>query len=158
MKINIAEILKDCPIGTKLYSPLCGECTLHEVVKDKIFIRTCSNERVVVFDEYGRYFNDSECLILPSKENRDWSTFKVNKPKFDPKTLQEFDKVLARIDSSNAYYWFADFVSAPANEKYDMPCIMSDEGVKMIIPYNEETEHLIGTEDDAPEFYRYWEE
>ena len=85
MKINIAEILKDCPIGTKLYSPLCGECTLHEVVKDKIFIRTCSNERIVIFDEYGRYFNDSECLILPSKENRDWNTFKVDKPKFDPR-------------------------------------------------------------------------
>ena len=96
MKINIAEILKDCPIGTKLYSPLCGECTLHEVVKDKIFIRTCSNERIVIFDEYGRYFNDSECLILPSKENRDWNTFKVYKPKFDPKTLKPFDKVFVK--------------------------------------------------------------
>ena len=25
------------------------------------------------------------------------------------------------------------------------------------IPYNEETENLIGTKDEVPEFYRYWE-
>lgn len=157
MKINIAEILKDRPIGTKLYSPLCGECTLHKVVKDKIFIRTCSNERIVIFDEYGRYFNDSECLILPSKENRDWNTFKVDKPKFDPKTLKPFDKVLVRDDFSDQ--WIPKFYSYynTTNDLY--PIITTDGGLFIYgIPYNEETKHLVGTTEETPEYYKYWED
>lgn len=152
MKINIAEILKDCPIGTKLYSPLCGECTLHEVVKDKIFIRTCSNERIVIFDEYGRYFNDSECLILPSKENRDWSKFKT-KPKFDPKTLKPFDKVLVK---GEGIAWKCGIFSHISDkiEGYNMECAGSS--YVYCIPYNEETKHLIGTTEEPNEYYKYW--
>lgn len=156
MKINIAEILKDCPIGTKLYSPLCGECTLHEVVKDKIFIRTCSNERIVIFDEYGRYFNDSECLILPSKENRDWNTFKVDKPKFDPKTLKPFDKLLVRDDFSDQ--WIPKFYSYYDTTNDEYPIITIDGSLfSYAIPYNEETKHLVGTTEETPEYYKYWE-
>lgn len=168
-KLNIAEILKGYPTGTKLYSTLCGECELDFIVigepnEDTIikakFLSNDGKTHYINFFYDGSYFRigNGECLLFPSKENRDWSKFKVEKPKFDPKTLQAFDKVLARIDSSNAYYWFADFVSAPANEKYDMPCIMSDEDVKMIIPYNEGTKHLVGTTEEAPEYYRYWED
>ena len=83
----------------------------------------------------------------------------INKKKerFDPKTLKAFDRVLARIDGGDAYCWFADFVSTPAIEEYDiLPCIMSNKGVKMIIPYNDDTRHLVGTTDEAPEYYRYW--
>lgn len=29
--VNIAEILKYCPKGTKLYSPICGDCTLEDI-------------------------------------------------------------------------------------------------------------------------------
>jgi hypothetical protein len=38
-KINIVEILKDKPQGTKLYSSACGKCKLEEV-DDK---RNCSH-------------------------------------------------------------------------------------------------------------------
>ena len=85
----------------------------------------------------------------------------INKKKerFDPKTLKAFDRVLARIDGGDAYCWFADFVSTPAIEEYDiLPCIMSNKDAEMIIPYNDETKHLVGTIREAPEFYRYWEE
>lgn len=153
MKINIAEILKDYPIGTKLYSPLCGECTLHEVVKDKIFIRTCSNERIVIFDEYGRYFNESECLILPSKENRVWNTFN----KFDPKTLKPFDKVLVRDDLSDQ--WIPKIYSYYNITNDFYPNITIDGGFfTYAIPYNEETKHLVGTTEETPEYYKYWED
>ncbi len=157
MKINIAENLMDCPMGTKLYSPLCGECTLHEVVKDKIFIRTCSNERIVIFDEYGRYFNDSECLLFPSKDNRDWSKFKTKEPKFNPKDLKPFDKVLVRDDFSDQ--WIPNFYSYynTTNDKY--PIITIDGGLfSYAIPYNEETKHIVCTTEEAPEYYKYWED
>lgn len=28
----------------------------------------------------------------------------------------------------------------------------------MIIPYNDDTKHLVGTSLEAPEYYRYWED
>ena len=81
------------------------------------------------------------------------------KERFEPKTLKAFDRVLARIDVGDAYCWFADFVSIPTIEKYDLlPCIMSNKDANMIIPYNDETKHLVGTTDEAPEYYRYWED
>ena len=103
-----------------------------------------------------------ECTFFPSRDQRDWSKFTApwyKKEKFDPKTLKQFDRVLARIDGGDVYCWFADFVSTPTIEKYDiLPCIMSNKGVKMIIPYNDDTKHLVGTTDEAPEYYKYWED
>ena len=32
-------------------------------------------------------------------------------------------------------------------------------GIKSaVIPYNDDTEHLVGTTEGAPDFYRYWED
>ena len=77
--INIAEILKDYPKGTKLYSPLCGECELHMIDNDTITCSFSKNLYHISFDIYGHYnvpaYKNSECLLFPSKENRDWSTF-----------------------------------------------------------------------------------
>ena len=71
---NISEILKDCPKGTKLYSPICGECYLHCV--EGWEIRVNDNSDVIYrFFEDGRQRLSGECLLFPSKENRDWSAF-----------------------------------------------------------------------------------
>ena len=84
---------------------------------------------------------------------------KLVEPKFDPKTLKPFDKVLVRRGSEDYNVWFPDFVSDPPNandNKTLCMCVMEDMG--MVIPYNDETKHLVGTKDEAPEFYRYWED
>lgn len=77
-KINIAEILKDCPKGTKLYSPLSGECKLERIHNElkKIIVST-SDGMAFSFYSDGKYFqiDNSECLLFPSKDNKDWSTF-----------------------------------------------------------------------------------
>ena len=77
-KINVAELLKDCPKGIKLYSPLCGECTFKHVHNEleKIIISTSDNA-TLTFNNNGAYFqlDNAECLLFPSKENRDWSKF-----------------------------------------------------------------------------------
>lgn len=81
------------------------------------------------------------------------------KEKFNPKTLKPFDKVLVRRGSENYDVWFPDFVSSPPddnNNKTLCMCIMDD--IAMVIPYNDETKHLLGTSDEAPEYYRYWED
>ena len=162
--IDLTKILNDCPKGTKLYSTIHGEVTLIDSNDTSqhypISVRLNDNT-VEIFTYEGKLLNkfDGECILFPSKDQRDWSKFKLKKPKFDPMTLNPFDRVLARIDGGNVYCWFADFVSTPTIEKYDLlPCIMSNKDANMIIPYNDETKHLVGTTEEAPEFYRYWED
>ena len=113
--LNLVEILKDCPEGTKLYSPVFGDVEL-----DNIDILSDHPIRVLYkygddsFSKDGRlFFNcDCECMLFPSKEQRDWSKFKVksNKPKFDPKTLKPFDKVLVKTCTKSYHVWFPDFI------------------------------------------------
>lgn len=79
------------------------------------------------------------------------------KPKFNPKTLKPFDKVLVRARSSNAYIWFADFIVTPITDNYIRGCIMSNTDTDMVIPYNNDTKYLVGTNKEAPEYYRHWE-
>lgn len=79
--INIAEILKDCPKGTKLYSPLFGDCMFREIDNSSNFkiVVEIENAEPRTFDDFGRYFSgfqNSECMLFPSKDNRDWNTFR----------------------------------------------------------------------------------
>ena len=74
-KINIAELLKDCPKGMELYSPLCGECRVLNIYDGLGFDVICGDNTIYNFSYDGRYNIMGECCIFPSKENRDWSKF-----------------------------------------------------------------------------------
>lgn len=77
-KVNIAEILKDKAEGTKLYSPICGECKLSyvESVGSEPQISTKSDVfGVFYFWDDGKAYNEGECQLFPSREMRDWSKF-----------------------------------------------------------------------------------
>lgn len=81
-KINIAEILRDMSKGTKLYSPLFGECNLDEVCtsyrKTYPIILLTSADTLVGFTKNGHYvdgFEDAECLLFPSAKMRCWDKF-----------------------------------------------------------------------------------
>lgn len=81
-KINIAEILRDMPKGTKLYSPLFGECELIGVDNSKypIVIKAQRIDGAISkgIMKDGRYFDgyeDAECSLYPSAKMRDWSKF-----------------------------------------------------------------------------------
>lgn len=113
--INIAEILKDAPKGTKLWSPLCGECYFLGVeltspiiveVKDEN-----NNNHKLYFAANGKFFSKftlGECMLFPSKDNRDWSTFKAP---WKHKHFEPFQKVLIPGIIDNVYYWSANFYS-----------------------------------------------
>jgi hypothetical protein len=76
--------------------------------------------------------------------------------KFNPKSLQPFDKVLVSCNDE----WFCDFFSHydDAVNKFNCTCTGGCP-YDCCIPYNDDTKHLIGKSiEDAPEFYRYWEE
>ena len=259
--LNLVEILKDCPKGTKLYSTVFGEVELEKISNDEndkypIFIRLHDNTIDDVAKD-GRYIGiyDGECVLFPSKDQRDWSkfnpknkelvppcefkdgdilsyqcaylknrsiyiyryhktlntayyvalsgdtdsTFRINnkgkcalngydhtvrfateeekqklfdaikengykwnaktktlekliKHKFDPKTLEAFDKVLVRYNDTGR--WKCAFYSHGSTiYKYTT----ANSGYMYCIPYNDDTKHLVGTTEEAPEYYRYWE-
>ena len=110
-KLNIAEILKDAPTGIRLWSPICGECELVEVDEDYSHPIKC---KPLNGDSYWRFRRDgsltfsegAECVLFPTKKNRNWSTFKTHKY-FEP-----FQKVLRVADNSHdCEVWAADFYS-----------------------------------------------
>lgn len=74
-KINVAEILKDKPENTKLYSPLFGD-VYFSYIKDSI-INVKHHGGITKFFDNSRYYNypESEPLLFPSKEMRDWSKY-----------------------------------------------------------------------------------
>ena len=81
-KINIAEILRDMPQGTKLYSPIFGDVELKTVRGDcefPITVTTIESECLEkCFAENGLYYKEytsAEPTLLPSSEMRDWSKF-----------------------------------------------------------------------------------
>lgn len=86
-ELNLVEILKNYPKGTPLYSPICGECKLDYIFGNTIIVKLNTSmldgqlEEInfMTFDYKGRFGGDSrnnnierECLLFPSKENRDW--------------------------------------------------------------------------------------
>ena len=160
--IDLIKILKNCPVGTKLYSSIYGEIYFEEIRsngKYPIITITKSNYTATFTKEGFHYADeDGECILFPSKEQRDWNKFTApwyKKEKFDPNTLKPFDKVLVRDEQDNL--WKADFYSyINVNNIYKYRCI--GDIYSYCIPYNDDTKHLVGTTDEAPEFYRYWED
>ena len=79
--INIAERLKDCPEGMKLYSPLFGEVTLGKSGSDNISVFSKNDDGDIIFNtftENGLFYSgysQSQCLLFPSSEMRDWRKF-----------------------------------------------------------------------------------
>ena len=217
--LNLAEILKDCPKGTKLYSTIYGDVELEKVyLKDDeypIEIKIGEGSDMTYVANNGRLLGDfpGECTLFPSKDQRDWSKFKTKKPefkvgdkivniprkymgalgtqgiiskvtddkyiftngnyifisnqgswelvhdkkpKFDPKTLQPFDKVLVYDIYDICEGWACALFSHIRESEY--PYSTSSGSFKVCIPYNDDTKHLLGTNKEAPEFYRYWED
>ena len=181
--INLCEILKDCPRETPLYSPMYSEVYFshidgdsddgivyvykHKLSKGNTRCIHSQDKGIISFYSNGTTGNPDfnvtdECMLYPSKNQRDWGKWKCpkpKKPKFDPKTLKAFDKVL--IFNYADKCWICDFYSHiieeyDENSEYQYICI-GDTSDK-IIPYNDDTKHLVGISDEVPEYYKYWED
>lgn len=100
--MNIAKILKNAPEGTKLYSPIFGDVILIRVVESNnaIFVRNIEGEWVE-FSSEGIYdvLFDGECLLFPSRTNRDWNTFKIEQA--FPMNYKDCCSVIGWAESAN---------------------------------------------------------
>lgn len=232
--MNIAEILKNIPKGTKLYSPAFGEVTFMNANSDFINVKdSVKVERT--FCSNGNFYKDGECMLFPSRENRDWDTFRfkkgdilvtitkapfiyngfeddnyygsicgafsfggiicgvpsnkwtdkigvrkatekeanrflkklkrlgivwdpetftITKSKFDIEELKPFDKVLVR--DGDMKVWTCGIYSHFYNNSSSNRYVCTDEAYKQCIPYNDDTEHLVGKTCDCPEYYKTW--
>ena len=166
--IDLTKILKNCPKGWEFYSSVLGEVEFVEICDDEkgenpIWVKVGKLAYTTGFTKEGFYLKGKgECTLFPSKDQRDWSKFTApwyKKERFDPKTLMAFDKVLVRLTKD--CIWNATFFS-----HYDKevnwgcyPCVTTScKSYDRCIPYNDETKHLLGTSEEAPEYYRYWED
>lgn len=155
--MNIAEIVKKCPKGTTLYSPLIGELELIGVDYNRnnpilcIPLEAkstlpCYLSETIGFTEEGRYSRDyphAECMLFPSKDQRDWSKFVVSGKESDQShQFKPFDKVLVRDNDDSK--WVCDFFERiPTSGEYEYSSVLRGL-VHQCIPY-EGNEHLLGT-------------
>ena len=121
--INLVDILKDVTRGTKLWSPICGDCYFQKIVEGSCSPIVCTAMLVngdygkIYFTEEGLHFNkftDGGCALFPSKENHDWTTFKVPK---EHKEFKPFERVLVCTWTVKGYVWRAALYS-----NYDELC------------------------------------
>lgn len=109
--MDLTKILKDCPKGWKFYSSMYGDVEfveilpdvpvtcrsdeygwcLPEVIKRKYPIKIKDNSNIYTLSSAGRYrYGIGECILFPSKDQRDWNKFTApwyKKDKFDPKSI-----------------------------------------------------------------------
>ena len=166
--IDLTKILDGCPKGTEFYHSGYGRVWFvgidlysdHPIKLSTAGAAACDYVVNVNATAKGTLtiFYDGECLLFPSKDQRDWSKFERfwDKPKvekFDPKTLQPFDKVLVR--DQRGQDWRTELFSHIDDTVNRVVCCWF---WKQCIPYNENTKHLVGTNNDCPEYYKWWEE
>ncbi len=96
-------------------------------------------------------FTDGSYMFISNQNN-----WKLDQDKFDPKTFKAFDKILVRDDCESV--WQCDIFSH-INYGLEMFCYKCMGcSYKYCIPYNDDTKHLVGKTENAPEYYRYWED
>ena len=160
--LDLTKILEGCPTGAEFYNTVYGKVKFFWVDftnKQPIVVSTY-DDSIIYIAKDGKLIStrDGECTLFPSKDQRDWTKFERfwDKPKverFDPKTLKPFDKVLVRDEDC---YWTADLFSHIDNS---IGKVCSSVFLwKQCVPYNDETKNLVGTRDDCPEYYKWWEE
>ena len=164
-KLNLCEILKYCPQGETFWSPMLDGVKFSCIDEERqmIIVETIEGHFTWEINADGTISIDEvtspEVMLYPSKEMRDWSKFTapwLKKERFDPKTLKPFDRVISR---SKYDEWTCTLFSHIDNKPNTRFIYVTCELVyEYCIPYNDETKHLVGTKDEAPEYYRYWED
>lgn len=159
--INLCEILRDCPKGWKFWSPIFGKVEFEQIFKLMGFVNVKKDKESWSFYSDATFpigeIKSVEIMLYPSEDQRDWSKFTapwLKKERFDPKTLNPFDKVLVNHDD----IWKVDFFSHICQYEPNGWCQCIGDSYYICIPYNDDTKHLVGTTDEAPEYYRYWED
>ena len=122
-ELDLCEILKGCE-GITLYSPIHGDVVLKLIRysgNDPIVV-TLSDGETIDYCKDGRYLSmyKGECMLFPSKENRDWSTFKK------PIKIKEGDPVMCFNGINNSWVLRKYNNATPVSYKHIVPATEFD--------------------------------
>ena len=161
--IDFTKILENCPVGWEFWSDNYGKVRFKCINKSydrPIFVkRTDGGNAYYTKEGWCSKDFSASCLLWPSKDCRDWSKFTApwyKKEKFNPKTLKPFDKVLVKCNNSES--WKVQLFSHIIEGDKICPYVCISYNYKYCIPYNNDTKHLVGKNEEAPEYYIYWED
>ena len=161
--IDLTKILENCPVGWEFWSDNYGKVRFKCINKSydrPIFVkRTDGGNAYYTKEGWCSKDFSASCLLWPSKDCRDWSKFTApwyKKEKFNPKTLKPFDKVLVKCNNSES--WKVQLFSHIIEDDKICPYVCISYNYKYCIPYNNDTKHLVGTNEEAAEYYIYWED
>ena len=164
--IDLIQILKGCPKGTEFYSSIFGKVLFMGIDKGNtmcpILVKVSFGTNMLKqFTKEGRFYAAvGECTLFPSKDQRDWAKFERfwDKPKVEKFNPEKFKKLEPVVVRNNEYdKWYASFFSFIDKGRYTS-CYCLGTYYKYCIPYNKVTDKLIGTTNDCPDYYKWWEE
>jgi hypothetical protein len=149
--LDLTKILKNCPVGTKLFSTEAGYVKFSKISTDECFpivVISKLGQQFYTKDGYAftkEYRDDfAELCLFPAHDQRDWSKFKIPKPRVKV-TLHPFDKVLAWSLQSDT--WVVDIFSHYDSDNILPIWCIGGSFRGEVIPYNKDTAHLLGTSD-----------
>lgn len=142
-KLNLVEILKNCHQGIKLYSPAYGElefdCIKPQEMIDPPQCRIYCYDTTRIYEDRRlqlRVFNSDgslldsvtgECVLFPSKDQRDWGKFKtpLQVEQFEPcecywyKITGDKEKDAALLDKLKDLMPETTYLYEPASDKFE---------------------------------------
>lgn len=153
--INLVDILKDCPRGTKLYSIMYGVVEFEQIKYDKDY--------PIVFKYKGKdgiYYEDTttidgkfninsvgECTLFPAKDQRDWSKFNIRSELVDGKIYfckTEFNEWIYIYKKNNTFE--TNHYVAVLNYNFlevNNICTTQNEGIKVLRNATEEEKRML---------------
>lgn len=209
--IDLTQILKDCPKGTRFWTSTYGEVLFSSIEINsnfplKFYVEEYNGYIFLTKHGYHDKSEKGEYIVFPSKDQRNWNVWKeeqdkkklnsfnvgdycinnygiishitnihndriimksitlgyeayahdtevIKIDKYPIDRFKPFDKVLVRY--GDARFWKIEFFNSYRSDYTYKFCGISN-NYQQCIPYNEETKHLIGTLEKAPEFYINW--
>lgn len=138
--INVAEILKDKPVGLKLYSNTFGYISFNVVHKDKIYFLS-EDDYTHSVKSNGKLYDDGECVVFPSKEMRDWSKFSWKKGDVLVSNDGKIEVIFEKFGSDT----YQSFIGKHHLDSLDENLYYQDGGAYPTASFNIETEDAAQT-------------
>lgn len=146
--IDLVEILKNVPEGTPLWSPIFGDVEFERIdTEDDYYPIVCSTtDDEETFTKEGyiyEAFENAECVLFPSREQRDWSKFNT-KNRIESIELKPFYRVLVR-DLDDEEWHPKLFARKRKDSEYPYEVLLTGSQYRQVIPYNDNTAKLAFT-------------
>lgn len=128
--INLVEILKHCPKGMKLYSPIFGEVKFLTVFNNEYIDTYTSVADIHRFQKDGRFDSYGECMLFPSKDQRDWDKFQIPFKRGDIMMFEDKSAVFIINYDCSAICYLTSRGDFRTGEKLFYNCIPASEDMK----------------------------